>query len=44
MPEGTYELELAIIAPNTHEPKVKLAISELNKEGWYPMGKILVQH
>jgi len=43
MPEGTYDLELAIIAPATHEPKVKLAISGLNEEGWYPMGKILVQ-
>jgi len=43
-PEGTYELELAIIAPATHEPKVKLAISEMNEEGWYPMGKIQVQY
>ncbi len=44
MPEGTYELELAIIAPATYEPKVKLAIGDVNEEGWYPMGKVLVQH
>lgn len=43
LPEGSYELELAIIAPSTNEPKVKLAIKGVNEEGWYPMGKILVQ-
>ncbi|MFO7670094.1 MAG: DUF4832 domain-containing protein [Bacteroidales bacterium] len=42
-PEGAYDLELAIISPTTHEPKVKLAIKGVNEEGWYPMGKILVQ-
>jgi hypothetical protein len=44
LPEGTYELELAIISPTTNEPKVKLAIEDVNEEGWYPMGTILVQH
>jgi hypothetical protein len=43
LPEGTYELELAIISPTTHEPKVKLAIEGVNDQGWYPMGTILVQ-
>ncbi len=44
LPEGSYELEIAIIAPSTNEPKVKLAIKGVNEEGWYPMGKIIVQH
>ncbi len=43
MPEGKYSLELAIVSQNTHEPKVKLAISGINEDGWYPMGEILVK-
>jgi len=43
MPEGNYSLELAIVSPDTHEPKVKLAISGKNEDGWYPMGKIQVK-
>lgn len=43
MPEGNYELELAIVSPDTFEPVVKLAISGINDEGWYPMGKIAVK-
>ena len=43
MPEGTYELEVAIVSPHTLEPAVKLAISGINEQGWYPMGSILVQ-
>ena len=43
MPEGKYSLELAIVSHNTHEPKVKLAISGINEDGWYPMGEILVK-
>jgi hypothetical protein len=44
MPEGSYDLEVAIIAPDTYEPKVKLAISGVKVKGWYPMGKIVVQY
>ena len=43
MPEGKYSLELAIVSENTHEPKVNLAISGVNEDGWYPMGEILVK-
>jgi hypothetical protein len=43
IPEGNYELELAIVSPDTFEPEVKLAISGINNEGWYPMGKISVK-
>ena len=43
MPEGKYDLGLAIVSPDSHEPKVKLAISGINKDGWYPMGKIQVK-
>jgi hypothetical protein len=42
MPEGDYELELAIVSPITYKPEVKLAIDGVNEEGWYPMGKISV--
>jgi hypothetical protein len=43
MPEGTYELEISIVSPHTFKPAVKLAISGINEQGWYPMGSILVQ-
>lgn len=43
IPEGKYELEIAIVSPHTFKPAVKLAISGINEQGWYPMGSILVQ-
>ena len=43
IPEGNYELEIAIVSPHTFQPAVKLAISGINEQGWYPMGGILVQ-
>jgi hypothetical protein len=43
MTEGTYELEIAIVSPLTSEPAVKLAISGVNEQGWYPMGSIKVR-
>ncbi len=43
MPTGIYKIEIAIVSPVTHEPRVKLAITGINEEGWYPMGEILVQ-
>ena len=42
MPNGNYDLEIAIVSPHTLEPAVKLAISGVNEEGWYPMGQIMV--
>jgi len=44
MPPGTYQLEIAIVSPVSYEPRVKLAIAGVNKDGWYPMGEILVQN
>jgi hypothetical protein len=43
MPAGTYQVEIAIVAPVTFEPRVKLAIEGVNDEGWYPMGEIVLQ-
>jgi hypothetical protein len=40
IPEGNYTLELAIVSPITFKPGVKLAISGINEDGWYTMGKI----
>lgn len=43
IPEGKYELEIAIVSPSTFIPAVKLAITGINDQGWYPMGSITVQ-
>ena len=43
MPEGEYDLQLAIVDPHTRKPLVKLAIVGRNGEGWYPLGKIQVR-
>jgi hypothetical protein len=43
MPAGVYDIEIAIVSSSALEPKVKLAIEGINKDGWYPMGKIEVQ-
>lgn len=42
MPVGEYQVEIAIVDPVAYEPRIKLAIQELNSEGWYTMGKIKV--
>lgn len=43
MPVGTYQLEIAIVSPVSFEPRVRLAISGVTKDGWYPMGEIAVK-
>ncbi|BBE20231.1 hypothetical protein AQPE_4422 [Aquipluma nitroreducens] len=43
MPLGKYQLEIAIVSPVSFEPRVKLAISGVNKDEWYPMGEIEVK-
>lgn len=43
MPVGTYQLEISIISPVSLEPRVRLAISGINEDGWYPMGEIVVK-
>lgn len=42
LPAGEYDLQLAMVDPQTREPKVKLAISGIQPDGWYSMGKIRV--
>jgi hypothetical protein len=42
MPEGHYELQIAILDPRTGEPNVKLAIEGLRPDGWYALGGIEV--
>lgn len=40
MPAGRYDLQIAIVDRQSHDPKVRLAISGMNPDGWYPLGKI----
>ena len=42
MPLGKYQLEVAIVAPASFEPRVKLAIEGVTDDGWYAMGDINV--
>jgi hypothetical protein len=44
MPADDYGLSIAIVDPTSHEPKVKLAISGMEPDGWYALGKIRIQH
>jgi len=44
MPSGEYDLEIAILDLAFNQPKVKLAISEKQPDGWYYLGKIKVQN
>jgi hypothetical protein len=39
---GQHEIGLALVDPQTREPKVKLAIEGLGQDGWYTLGKIRV--
>jgi len=43
IPVGKYQIEIAIVSPVSFEPRIKLAISGVNNDGWYPMGDILVE-
>jgi hypothetical protein len=42
-PEGTYDVEVGIVSPETLQPCIKLAISGVDENGWYPMGKMDVR-
>ena len=42
LPDGDYTLEIALVDAATREPKIKLAIAEVESDGWYPMGTIKV--
>jgi hypothetical protein len=39
---GNYHLSVAIVDPETDEPKVKLAIEGMDSNGWYPLGDLIV--
>ena len=43
MPEGDYDIEIAILDPRTRKPKVKLAIEGITPDGWYRIGEISVK-
>lgn len=43
IPPGEYALDLAILDPQTRQPKVKLAIAGVQPDGWYSVGKLQVQ-
>jgi hypothetical protein len=40
MPAGEYDLQIAILDLYSDKPKVKLAISGREADGWYPLGTI----
>jgi len=42
-PLGKYQLEIAIVAPVSFEPRVKLAIEGKTNDGWYSMGEIEIK-
>ncbi|HUX97388.1 MAG TPA: DUF4832 domain-containing protein [Bacteroidales bacterium] len=43
MQAGNYKIEIAIVSPVSFEPRVKLAISGANDDGWYYIGDIMIQ-
>lgn len=43
LPAGVYDLQIGILDPRTHQPKLKLAIEGIDGEGWYTLGKVNVQ-
>jgi len=42
MPAGEYTLQIGIIDPQSHEPKVKLAIEGMDQDGWYTIGNMKI--
>jgi hypothetical protein len=43
VPNGTYDLQLAIVDQQTIEPKIRLAIQGRLPDGWYNLGKIYIK-
>ena len=43
MPTGEYDLEIGILDLSSNKPKVKLAISAGQPDGWYQLGKIKIR-
>ena len=42
MPDGEYKLQIGMIDPQSHEPKVKLAIEGMDQDGWYTIGDLKI--
>jgi len=40
LPEGSYDLDIAIIDTYTREPRIKLAIEGRTPDGWYRLGEV----
>lgn len=43
MKPGEYEVQLALVDRSTRKPAVLLAIEGKNSDGWYDMGKVMVE-
>lgn len=41
-PAGEYQIQISIIDPQPHQPKVKLEIEGRDTEGWYTLGILTV--
>jgi hypothetical protein len=42
LPVGEYDLEFALLDPQSSQPRIKLAIAGCQPDGWYPLGKLQV--
>jgi Domain of unknown function (DUF4832) len=40
LPAGRYHLDIALVDPQSREPKVRLAIDGVQPDGWYRMGTV----
>ena len=43
MPAGRYKIQIGIVDPQSHKPKVNLAIEGKDPEGWYPLGNLEIK-
>ena len=43
MPSGNYQMQVGILDPQSHKPKVNLAIEGKDNDGWYSIGKIKIK-
>ena len=39
LPDGEYQVSIAIVDPATREPAIKLAIQGMDADGWYALGQ-----
>jgi hypothetical protein len=42
LPDGTYQLSVAIVDPDTRQPKIQLANEGREPDGWYRLGDVKV--